>query len=95
MTKTNYEKELEREIEEGYNLKKDEKFGILQSEYRRDKAKAKLEGYKKAKQEERERILEIGDEKFIGDLYADDNVDTENYDIIVKIWEELKKELGK
>ena len=140
MTKTNYEKELERQIEKrknwkgcGSELKRGGlcsknhfctgcmayKEGVYDLEvtlrvYKKGKQDKEEEimnngnfvtsmnrkvcynaGYKKGKQEERERILRIGDKKFISNLYSNNNIDTESYDIIVKIWEELKKELGK
>ena len=59
MTKTNYEKELEREIDRYRELSKMsyEVGGDNDYQYEIHYLKAKLEGYKKAKQEERERIL--------------------------------------
>src|SRR6056297_2284138 len=64
MTKTNYEKELEREIDRYRELSKMsyEVGGDNDYQYEIHYLKAKLEGYKKAKQEERERMRKLKQE---------------------------------
>ena len=46
------------------------------------------------RQAERKRIFEMGDKKFISELYGDDKIVNELYDIVVKMWEELKSKIS-
>jgi len=63
-------------------------------------AKGFKDGWDKAEdiikqfEDERKKIFELGDKKFIGWLYGLDGLDTKTYDEIVKKWEAIKKELG-
>ncbi len=41
---------------------------------------------------EGERIFREGDRFFIGKLYGKDEITTQEYEMIIKLWEEFKKE---
>ena len=62
----------------------------MSTQYQKQKEKWRKQGM----EEGRVSIIKIIDKRLIRDLYGCDKLTTENYDIIIREWEKIKKEIS-